>query len=190
MIKLQDFARECGVTDRAIQKHLKTYADELDGLYERKGPNGTWLSDQACEILRSKMRQMPVVVGDSETQRMVEELREENRAVLKALNAAKDKIIEMQGAQARLEAAEKETTMLTGLLQDRNAEIRTLTEEKAQEAARAKEADRRAEQAERREQEAQNRADRAEAERNAEKARNEALMRRGVLARLINREVD
>ena len=43
MIKLQDFAKECGVTDRAIQKHLVKYADELNGLYERKGPNGTCL---------------------------------------------------------------------------------------------------------------------------------------------------
>lgn len=61
MIKLQDFAREQGVTDRAIQKHLKKYAAELEGKFERKGPNGTWLSDEACEILRSKMKQQPVV---------------------------------------------------------------------------------------------------------------------------------
>lgn len=62
MIKLQDFARQQGVTDRAIQKHLKTYAAELDGLFQRKGPNGTWLTEEACEILRSKMKQAPVAV--------------------------------------------------------------------------------------------------------------------------------
>ena len=60
MIKLQDFARQQGVTDRAIQKHLNTYAEDLEGLYERKGPNGTWLTDEACEILRSKMKQQPI----------------------------------------------------------------------------------------------------------------------------------
>ena len=62
MIKLQDFAKQQGVTDRAIQKHLKTYADELEGLFQRKGPNGTWLTDEACEILRSKMKQSPATV--------------------------------------------------------------------------------------------------------------------------------
>lgn len=62
MIKLQDFAKQQGVTDRAIQKHLKTYAEELEGLYQRKGPNGTWLTDEACEILRSKMKQAPITL--------------------------------------------------------------------------------------------------------------------------------
>lgn len=62
MIKLQDFARQQGVTDRAIQKHLKTYAEELDGLFQRKGPNGTWLTEEACEILRSKMKQAPITI--------------------------------------------------------------------------------------------------------------------------------
>ena len=62
MIKLQDFARQQGVTDRAIQKHLKNYAEELEGLYERKGPNGTWLTEEACEILRGKMKQAPITI--------------------------------------------------------------------------------------------------------------------------------
>lgn len=62
MIKLQDFAKQQGVTDRAVQKHLNKYAEELEGLYQRKGPNGTWLTDEACEILRSKMKQAPVTI--------------------------------------------------------------------------------------------------------------------------------
>lgn len=32
MIKLQDFAKECGVTDRAIQKHLKNHESQLERL--------------------------------------------------------------------------------------------------------------------------------------------------------------
>ena len=83
MIKLQDFAKECGVTDRAIQKHLVKYADELNGLYERKGPNGTWLSDAACDILRSKMKQQPIVVSDGSLARQAEELKAENVQLLK-----------------------------------------------------------------------------------------------------------
>lgn len=90
MIKLQDFARQMGVTDRAIQKHLKKYAAELEGLYQRKGPNGTWLTEEACEILRNKMRQQPAAVTDAESTRELERLRRELEAALKA-NAALSK---------------------------------------------------------------------------------------------------
>lgn len=62
MIKLQDFATQQGVTDRQVQRLLKKYESELEGLYERKGPNGTWLTDEACDILRSKMKQAPAAV--------------------------------------------------------------------------------------------------------------------------------
>lgn len=87
MIKLQDFAKQQGVTDRAIQKHLKTYAEELDGLYQRKGPNGTWLTDEACEILRSKMKQAPAPIVFEEDPR-VKELEAANKELQKQLNEA------------------------------------------------------------------------------------------------------
>lgn len=87
MIKLQDFAKQQGVTDRAIQKHLKTYADELEGLYQRKGPNGTWLTDEACEILRGKMKQPPAPVIFEEDPR-VKELEAEKADLQRQLNEA------------------------------------------------------------------------------------------------------
>lgn len=84
MIKLQDFAKQQGVTDRAIQKHLKTYAAELEGKFERKGPNGTWLTNEACEILRSKMKQAPVIVADEDPR--VAKLDAENQALRRKLD--------------------------------------------------------------------------------------------------------
>jgi predicted DNA binding protein len=75
MIKLQDFARQNGVTDRAIQKHLKKYESELEGLFERRGSNGTWLSDEACRFLLGKMKTNPVVVLENENQAELERLR-------------------------------------------------------------------------------------------------------------------
>lgn len=110
MIKLQDFARQQGVTDRAIQKHLKTYADELEGLYERKGPNGTWLSDEACEILRSKMKQQPIFV--SKTSEVVEDLRKKNEKLHEALEIAKDRIIELQEQNHQLELESAKLALL------------------------------------------------------------------------------
>lgn len=67
MIKLQDLAAERGVTDRAIQKLLKKYEADLEGHFERKGPNGTWLDDAAANFIRGKMKQQPVAIIDAET---------------------------------------------------------------------------------------------------------------------------
>lgn len=80
MIKLQDFAKQMGVTERAIQKHIRKYSVELEGTYERKGPNGTWLSDEACDILRTKMKQAPVVMMSDPSEREAA-LQAENEAL-------------------------------------------------------------------------------------------------------------
>lgn len=76
MIKLQDFARDCGVTDRAIQKHVKNHEAELQGHIERRGKNGTWLDKYAEEFIRGLMKTSPVVVGDNAQLRKIEELQE------------------------------------------------------------------------------------------------------------------
>lgn len=76
MIKLQDFARDCGVTDRAIQKHVKNHEAELQGHIERRGKNGTWLDEYAEEFIRGLMKTAPVVVGDNAQLRKIEELQE------------------------------------------------------------------------------------------------------------------
>lgn len=78
MIKLQDFAAQQGVTDRQIQRLIKKYESEIEGKFERRGPNGTWLSDEACEILRGKMKKQPIAVFDEDPQvkRMEAELRD------------------------------------------------------------------------------------------------------------------
>ena len=79
MVKLQDFATQQGVTDRQVQRLLKKYESELQDKFERHGHNGTWLTDEACEILRSKMKQQPIVVSDEDPR--LEELRREIAAL-------------------------------------------------------------------------------------------------------------
>lgn len=66
MLKLQDFSKQQGVTDRQVQRLLKKYEKHLQGQFERRGSNGTWLSDEACDFLRSKMKQQPVVVFEDD----------------------------------------------------------------------------------------------------------------------------
>lgn len=131
MIKLQDFARQCGVTDRAIQKHLKKYAAELEGLYQRKGPNGTWLSDEACEILLTKIKRQPAAILDPQTNSRLIELEAENKKLREMLDKAQERVSAAQellsvaqGAQARLEASER-------LLEASEAEKKALQAENA-----------------------------------------------------------
>ena len=136
VIKLQDFAKECGVTDRAIQKHLVKYADELNGLYERKGPNGTWLSDAACDILRSKMKQQPIVVSDGSLARQAEELKAENVQLLKELHNVQTDIIELQRQNTKLIAENARISLLEA---DNEAKAQHLTDaEKSAQSANSK----------------------------------------------------
>lgn len=114
MIKLQEFARLQGVTDRQVQRLLKKYAAELEGLYERKGVNGTWLSDEACEILRSKMKQAPLVVSDQNEE--AEKWRKKYEDTLEKFNGY------MEHATPLLEAAAQQTL----LLEQSNNKIKTL----------------------------------------------------------------
>lgn len=128
MIKLQDFAKQQGVTDRAIQKHLKTYASELEGLYERKGPNGTWLTDEACELLRSKMRQMPMTIMDvaAVDQELREKLEEKQSKIEKlqdALLEAKDQIDVLKDEKHQLELENAKIPLLSSDNEEKDKSI-------------------------------------------------------------------
>lgn len=100
MIKLQDFARQQGVTDRAVQKILKKYESELEGLFERKGTNGTWLSDEACSVLRSKMKAQPTDIYDDSKVREIERMKDRIKELEERMER-KDVLIEK--LQARVE---------------------------------------------------------------------------------------
>lgn len=83
MIKLQDFAKESGLTDRQIQRQLKKYEKDLQGHFERRGQNGTWLDEEACDFLRSHMRTAPValVEEDARIAELEQKLRERDAAI-------------------------------------------------------------------------------------------------------------
>ena len=106
MIKLRDFARERGVTDRQVQRLLKKYETELTGQFERRGQNGTWLTDEACNFLIGKMRTSPVVVGDEQQLREQVQLRKENDELLRENKELWRQIAELN-QQLRLAAEEK-----------------------------------------------------------------------------------
>lgn len=112
MIKLQDFATQQNVTERQIYRLLQKYADELQGLYERRGQNGTWLTDEACEILHSKMRQQPVIVSDGSLARQAEELKAKNLELLEELHTVQADMIELQKQNTKLIAENARISLL------------------------------------------------------------------------------
>lgn len=112
MTKLQDFAAQQNVTERQIYRLLQKYADELQGLYERRGQNGTWLTDEACEILHSKMRQQPVIVSDRSLARQAEELKAKNLELLEELHTVQADMIELQKQNTKLIAETARISLL------------------------------------------------------------------------------
>ena len=112
MIKLQDFAAQQNVTERQIYRLLQKYADELQGLYERRGQNGTWLTDEACEILHGKMRQQPVIVSDGSLARQAEELKAKNLELLEELHTVQADMIELQKQNTKLIAETARISLL------------------------------------------------------------------------------
>ncbi len=109
-VKLQDFAKQNGVTDRAIQKHLKKHEAELEGHFWRKGPNGTWLDEFAQMYIKNLLREQPMVVYEHNEK--IELLEQENKMLLKALNEAKDKVIELTEINSQLNLKAAETARL------------------------------------------------------------------------------
>ena len=145
MIKLHQFALNQGVSDRQVQRLIVKYGDEIEGLYERRGHNGTWLSEEACEILKGKMRVKENEVYDASKDREIERLNErikELESVIKSkemhaatLEAARqadiEKIEEFKATMLLLEEKNQvEVDNLQKMLNTANEKIETLREEK------------------------------------------------------------
>lgn len=186
-MKLQDFAQECGVTDRAIQKHIQKHEDALRGHFERHGPNGTWLDDFAQDYIKGLMVQRPLtVVSDTRLTLENEELRQK-MALRDEKIAAQDEFInKLQAEIARLNNT-------VGRLQATEETHKLLSEASQAEAERANQ---RAERSHQEAVESREKADKETARANAleveltrQRARENALMNRGLLARILNSEV-
>lgn len=80
IIKLNEFADEQGVSVRTVQKKLTAgrYQKQLEGEFLRTATDGTWLSAEAAEFLKSTFRTQAVgFVSDSTYERQISELKEE-----------------------------------------------------------------------------------------------------------------
>jgi DNA repair exonuclease SbcCD ATPase subunit len=184
-LKIKDFASMQGVSESIIYRHIRQHKDALGDRVIKRG-NATWLTEEGQEYIRGLMTQQPIVVSDGDFQRQLDDLREENRNLLMALNLAKDTIIELKDGQARLEAAEKEKALLEETVQDAKKEIKNLIEEKAVAVAKAHQE---AAEAAKRASAMQDDLAAEKAEKEALRAKLDALKQRNIIQRLFNWEV-
>lgn len=100
LIKLPEFARLNGVSERNVQKHISNHKEELEGHVDRRGRNGTWLDSTAQEILQKYITTpLPPVMVDDTLSRKNAELTE--------------KLIELQEKYIALQAQMLEQRQLT-----------------------------------------------------------------------------
>lgn len=140
-LKVKDFAAMQGVSDSIIYRHIRQHKEDLGDRVIKRG-NATWLTEEGQEYIRGLMTQQPIVVGDGETSRKNAELEQENKALIYELKEVykvqaelQRQLGELQGVQARLEAAETATLALT----EAKDEFKALAEKKDEEAARLRE---------------------------------------------------
>ncbi len=111
LIRVRDFAENCGCTPQNIYLHLKNYSQELDGhTIQGKGRQGILLDEYAQEFLRSVM--YPKELTDSAVAQEIEQLRkalalasqENARLLARALSAEaeRDKALLDVGENQRL----------------------------------------------------------------------------------------
>lgn len=132
---IKELAKELNCSYEAVRKQTKRYAKELkEHIYTQHKTQ--YLDEYACDFIRSKRAESPVVYSRMEQDEAVELLKEKYVELLEAHNALKDehralelKAAELQGARAQLEAAEKEKTLLEGFIRDAKTEINTLNAE-------------------------------------------------------------
>lgn len=173
MVSIKEFARTCGVSYEAVRKQIKRYAGELDGHIHQQGRT-QYLDEVAVAFLSDHRAPAPMAIYTEDAMvKQIQELEAENKELLKNLNQAKDRIIDLQDTQARLEAAETKQK----LLEESRDEYKEQAEKNAQ---KASEEAKRANQAIREAEELRSRLE-------ASEAREKALMGRKLLARILNK---
>lgn len=160
IVKLVDFARDNGVTDRAIQKHIQKHEVALVGHIDRQGNSGTWLDEFAQHYIRGLLLRQPLaVIKDNEDYRL---LREENIELRQQLGKATDQILRLQdiltmqateiaegrAAQKLLEASESRQSELEAKVEHGSQELENARIEANRAVLEAQEAQKRGEAAE------------------------------------------
>ena len=175
MVSIKEYARTCGVSYEAVRKQIKRYAAELDGHIHQQGRT-QYLDDVAVAFLSDHRAPAPMAIYTEDAMaKQFQDLNEELKEAYKEQAQLLRQLGELQGLQARLEAAEATQKLLEESRDEYKAEAARNAQKAFEEAQRADRAVWEAEE--------------LRSRLKASDAREKALMGRGLLARIRNKGV-
>lgn len=108
MESIKNYAKARNISYEAARKQVKRYAAELEG-HIRTQNRTQYLDNYAVELLDSHRQSSPIVIMQQDKDDELQQLRQENKALLQQVAALQDKLLT---AQENAIAAAKQTAML------------------------------------------------------------------------------
>ena len=115
-ISIRDYAKEQHITYEAARKQVRRYEAELEGHTYKQGRT-QYIDDYAVELLNNHRRQNPVIIVQQDKDDELQQLRQENKALLQQVAALQDKLLTAR--ENAVEAA-KQTVMLEAAQADKD----------------------------------------------------------------------
>lgn len=116
MESIKNYAKARNISYEAARKQVKRYAAELEG-HIRTQNRTQYLDNYAVELLDSHRQSSPIVIMQQDKDDELQQLRQENKALLQQVAALQDKLLTAR--ENAVEAA-KQTVMLEAAQADKD----------------------------------------------------------------------
>ena len=116
MESIKNYAKARNISYEAARKQVKRYAAELEG-HIRTQNRTQYLDNYAVELLDSHRQSSPIVIMQQDKDDELQQLRQENKALLQQVAALQDKLLT---AREDAIAAAKQTAMLEAAEADKD----------------------------------------------------------------------
>lgn len=116
MESIKNYAKARNISYEAARKQVKRYAAELEG-HIRTQNRTQYLDNYAVELLDSHRQSSPIVIMQQDKDDELQQLRQENKALLQQVAALQDKLLTAR--ESAIEAA-KQTVMLEAAQADKD----------------------------------------------------------------------
>lgn len=116
MESIKNYAKARNISYEAARKQVKRYAAELEGHILTQNRT-QYLDNYAVELLDSHRQSSPIVIMQQDKDDELQQLRQENKALLQQVAALQDKLLT---AQENAIAAAKQTAMLEAAEADKD----------------------------------------------------------------------
>lgn len=116
MESIKNYAKARNISYEAARKQVKRYAAELEG-HIRTQNRTQYLDNYAVELLDSHRQSSPIVIMQQDKDDELQQLRQENKALLQQVAALQDKLLTAR--ENAIEAA-KQTAMLEAAQADKD----------------------------------------------------------------------